>query len=229
LKNNLIDQLIQYKVMRKTLLLTGTLAMAIAIVGCNQVRRDTGRAYMPDMSYSRAYETYSSTEELTAAGVHYNARPVEGTVARGAMGSYPFKNDSIGYARSAEVKNPLDPTAVDLKEAERMYLIHCGICHGAKLDGNGPLWKGGDGPYPAAPRNLITDPITANMAEGTMFHSITYGKNLMGAYASQLSTKQRWEIVTFIKSKQAEAKGTAAPVAAPAAAPAATTPAVAAN
>jgi mono/diheme cytochrome c family protein len=73
------------------------------------------------------------------------------------------------------------------------------------LDGNGPLWKGGDGPYPAAPRNLITDPIATNMAEGTMFHSITYGKNLMGGYGSQLSSKQRWEIVAYIKAKQAEA------------------------
>ena len=218
--------------MRKTLLLTGTLAMAIAIVGCNQVRRDTGRAYMPDMSYSRAYETFASTEALTAAGVHYTALPVEGTVPRGAIAAYPFKNDSIGYVRSAEVKNPLDISAINMKEAERMYLIKCGICHGAKLDGNGPLWKGGDGPYPAAPRNLISDPVTANMAEGTMFHSITYGKNLMGGYYSQLNSKQRWEIVAYIKFKQAEAKGTAAPAAAtaPAASAAvATTPAVAAN
>jgi len=191
--------------MKKLVLLTGTIAMAFTIVGCNQVRRDTGKVYMPDMSYSRAYETYASTEALTKAGVHYNARPVEGTVARGALASYPFKNDSTGYARSAEVKNPLDPAAVDMKEAERIYLINCGICHGTKLDGNGPLWKGGDGPYPAAPRNLITDPIATNMAEGTMFHSITYGKNLMGGYGSQLSSKQRWEIVAYIKAKQAEA------------------------
>ncbi len=195
--------------MKKLALLTGTIAMAFAIVGCNQVRRDTGRAYMPDMSYSRAYETYASTEALTKAGVHYNARPVEGTVARGAMAPYPFKNDSIGYARSAEVKNPLDPTTVNLKEAERLYLINCGICHGPKLDGNGPLWKGGDGPYPAAPRNLIGDPIATTMAEGTMFHSITYGKNLMGGYGSQLSSKNRWAIVTYIKTKQAEAAGAA--------------------
>lgn len=195
--------------MKKLALLTGTIAMAFAIVGCNQVRRDTGRAYMPDMSYSRAYETYASTEALTKAGVHYNARPVEGAVARGATAPYPFKNDSIGYARSAEVKNPLDPTTVNLKEAERLYLINCGICHGPKLDGNGPLWKGGDGPYPAAPRNLIGDPIATTMAEGTMFHSITYGKNLMGGYGSQLSSKNRWAIVTYIKTKQAEAAGAA--------------------
>jgi hypothetical protein len=40
------------------------------------------------------------------------------------------------------------------------------------------------------------------MAEGTMFYSITYGKNLMGSYASQVSPKQRWMIIHYIKSKQ---------------------------
>ncbi len=191
--------------MKKAVILTSLIGLMVATIGCNEVRRDTGKVYMPDMSYSRALETYSSTEAITQAGINYNARPVEGTVARGALGAYPFKNDSVGYARSGEVKNPLDISAVDMKEAERIYLINCGICHGAKLDGNGPLWKGGDGPYPAAPRNLITDPIATNMAAGTMFHSITYGKNLMGGYGSQLSSKQRWEIVAYIKAKQAEA------------------------
>jgi mono/diheme cytochrome c family protein len=201
--------------MRKNILLTGTLALALVFAGCGGVRRDEGRAYMPDMAYSRAYETYASTAALQEAGVHYNARPVEGTVARGALAAYPFANDSVGYARSAEVKSPLDASAIDMTEAERIYLINCGICHGTKLDGNGPLWKGGDGPYTAAPRNLISDPLTMNMAEGTMFHSITYGKNLMGGYGSQLSSKQRWEIVAYIKQKQKEAGGAATATAAP--------------
>ncbi|HBB57087.1 MAG TPA: quinol:cytochrome C oxidoreductase [Chitinophagaceae bacterium] len=202
--------------MRKNILLTGTLALALVFAGCGGVRRDEGRVYMPDMAYSRAYETYASTAALQEAGVHYNARPVEGTVARGALAAYPFANDSVGYARSAEVKSPLDASAIDMTEAERIYLINCGICHGTKLDGNGPLWKGGDGPYTAAPRNLIGDPLALNMAEGTMFHSITYGKNLMGGYGSQLSSKQRWEIVAYIKQKQKEAGGATTATAAPA-------------
>ena len=40
-------------------------------------------------------------------------------------------------------------------EAERLYLVNCGICHGPKLDGNGPLYKGGDGPFLAKPANLV--------------------------------------------------------------------------
>ncbi len=40
------------------------------------------------------------------------------------------------------------------------------------------------------------------LPEGTMFHSVTYGKGQMGSYASQLSTKQRWMIISYIKGKQ---------------------------
>jgi len=40
------------------------------------------------------------------------------------------------------------------------------------------------------------------MPDGQMFYSITFGKNAMGSYASQLSTKQRWMIIHYIKEKQ---------------------------
>ena len=191
--------------MKRTLIITGVIAIGIALSSCGKVRRNTGRAYMPDMSYSRAYETYASTEALQKEKVNYNAKPVDGTVARGDIFPYTLKNDSAGYAQSASVKSPLDPASIDMTESERLYLVNCGICHGTKLDGNGPLWKGGDGPFPAAPKNFI-DAAVLSMTEGTMFHSITYGKNLMGSYASQLSTKQRWMVIAYIKSKQAAAK-----------------------
>jgi len=53
--------------------------------------------------------------------------------------------------------------------------------------------------------------ITLNMPDGQMFYSVTYGKNMMGSYASQLNRKQRWEIIYYIKHKQATAKATPAP------------------
>jgi mono/diheme cytochrome c family protein len=187
--------------MKKISIITVCIIMLVAMISCNKTRRNTGRAYMPDMAYSRAYETYSSTEALDKAGVHYTSKPVEGTVARGDMYAYTLKNDSAGYVQSASNKNPLSIESIDMKEAERLYLVNCGICHGEKLDGNGPLWKGGDGPYPAAPKNFMADDMKV-MTEGTMFHSVTYGKGQMGSYASQLNTKQRWEVIAYVKSKQ---------------------------
>jgi mono/diheme cytochrome c family protein len=190
--------------MKKFWVITGCVLVVMTITSCDKVRRNTGRAYMPDMTYSVAYETYaSSAERLKASGANYTRLPVTGTIARGDMlNIYPYQNDSSGYVQSATFKNPLNADSINKTEAERLYLVNCGICHGSKLDGNGPLYNDGKGPFPNAPKNFMTEDMK-KMAEGTMFHSVTYGKNSMGSYASQLSTMQRWMVIAYIKSKQA--------------------------
>jgi cytochrome c553 len=187
--------------MKNFLLIAGWVVAGIAIASCGKVRRNTGRAYMPDMAYSNAYETYGSSEErLSESGAYYNGRPVEGTIARGDMFPYTLKNDTLGYAQSVSVTNPLPPLdAKKYLEAARLYLINCGICHGDKLDGKGPLFN--SGVYIAAPKNFMDADMKA-MPEGKMFHSVAYGKGQMGSYASQLSTEQRWMIIHYIKEKQ---------------------------
>ena len=85
-------------------------------------------------------------------------------------------------------------------------LINCGICHGAKLDGNGPLYKDGNGPYAAKPATLVGDAKYEAMPDGQMYYSIAYGKNLMGSYASQLSRDQRWMVIHYIRAKQGKGK-----------------------
>jgi mono/diheme cytochrome c family protein len=214
--------------MKKIWIITTCTAM-LALTACNNVRRNPGRVYMPDMAYSRAYETYSSIEALKAKypTINYTSMPVAGTIARGDMlAIYNLPNDSTGYARSASVTNPLLGDSlykIDMKEAERLYLVNCGICHGAKLDGNGPLWKDGSGPYQAAPKNFLADDMK-QLPDGTYFHSITYGKGAMGSYASQLNTEQRWMVIAYIRTKQGPA-ATAAAKPDSAAAPAPATPA----
>jgi len=189
--------------------------LIILIWGCSDVRRSPGRVYMPDMAYSRAYETYASTANLDSQGIHYDKLPVPGTIKRGGL--FPFSitkdktGDSTNYVLSRQVLNAL-PALNDgqTKEAERLYLVNCGICHGATLNGNGPLYNGGNGPFAAAPKDLIADPVVSVMPDGQMFYSITYGKGQMGPYGPQLSTSQRWMIVHYIKSRQAGKTGAGA-------------------
>ena len=203
--------------MMKKLSIITVLAAAIVIVSCNDVKRTPGHVYMPDMAYSRAYETYADHSNLAEKGVNYNNMPVPGTIARDEDMPFPYAKDAgtdtTNYHASREVKSPLDSLSVkDAAEAERLYLINCGICHGTKLDGNGPLYNEGKGPYPAAPKNLVGDPVVSVMPEGQIFYSVTYGKNKMGSYASQLSRQQRWMVIRYIKTKQMEnAKAAAAP------------------
>jgi len=204
--------------MNKLSIILFSIAGVAAVAGCNDVQREPGRIYMPDMAYSRAYETYVMsdkdtgyfTKDMANTGdkIFYNARPVAGTVMRGEDLSFTLPKDRAGdstyYVLSKQVKNPImNPTPAELKEGERLFLINCAICHGPKLDGNGPLWKGGQGPFPSAPKNLVSDPYTVNMPPGQMYYSVSYGKNLMGAYGSQLDHHQRWLVISYIKSKQA--------------------------
>jgi len=189
--------------MKKIAIITLVITAAGIVSGCRMGKKDPGKVYMPDMAYSRAYKTYAATDNLKEKGIYYDAKPVAGTVARDDMPAYPYQNDSAGYVLSANVKNPLPPLdAKEYLEAARLYLINCGICHGEKLDGEGPLYNGGNGPFIAKPANLLGDPKYINMAEGTMFHSVTYGIRAMGSYASQLSSRQRWMIIHYIKEKQ---------------------------
>jgi Cytochrome C oxidase, cbb3-type, subunit III len=196
----------------KKISIVSLLIMAVVLVtSCSDIKRTPGRVYMPDMAYSRAYESYAVTPEFKALllkkGIHYSNTPVAGTIKRGEL--LPFSltkdkdGDSTNYVASKGIHNPIPSLdSVQKIESERLYLVNCGICHGSKLDGNGPLYKGGDGPYPAKPANLAGDAKYHVMPEGQMFYSVTYGKNKMGSYASQLDARQRWMVIEYIKSKQ---------------------------
>ena len=202
--------------MKKVLIIAGMAALGLGMAGCGGAEgNDPGRIYMPDMTYSLAYEAYGYNnigdyEQLREKGVNYTGLPVQGTMARGDVPMYPLPATDSGYALSVNYRNPDTATMTEpqRKEAERIYLINCAICHGTALDGNGPLWKGGDGPYPAAPRNLKDD-YSKKLADGQMYHVIMYGKGQMGSYASQVKPEERWWIIKYIREKQGTG-GTAA-------------------
>lgn len=183
------------------------LAMCISFVSCDS-KREPGKIYMPDMTYSRAYETYAEKDSSVftidqskkgGGKIYYDNNPAVGTIKRGEIFPYTLPNDSTGYKMSATVKNPIDSISVaDLKEAGRLFNINCAICHGEKGDGNGPISTSGK---IGGIANLTLDNYV-KMTDGTMFHSITYGKNNMGSYASQLDRKQRWMVIMYIRTLQ---------------------------
>jgi mono/diheme cytochrome c family protein len=180
---------------------------SLIIVGCDGPRRDPGTIYMPDMAYSRAYEAYSELDSNVytmsrkdAHKIYFNAMPPAGTVKRGDLPAYTGTDDSTGYKASASLQNPVTVfTKEELAEAGRLYNINCGICHGDKGTGNGPI-AGKIG----AVANLSLPQYIA-MTDGTMFHSLTYGKNNMGSYASQLTRKQRWMVINYVRTLQPKA------------------------
>ena len=173
------------------------ITIVTAFEGCDS-KREPGKIYMPDMTYSRAYEAYAPNN-LKDENINYIPYPVEGTIRRGDLLPFTLTKDSAGYAMSKDLKDPLPPLdSVQMSEANRLFNINCAICHGPKLDAQGPLSAGGKIPAVA---NLTLKQYV-DMPIGTMFYSITYGKNNMGSYASQLTRRQRWMVLQYVKSQQ---------------------------
>ena len=191
--------------MKKIRILLALILVALLVTTIESCdgKREPGKTYMPDMAYSRAFEAYAPNN-LKEEGINYIPYPVAGTIRRGDLYPYTLPNDSNGYKMSAEVKDPLPPLdTIQMAEAQRLFNINCAICHGPKLDAQGPLSTGGKVPAVAN----LTLAQYVKMPVGTMFHSITYGKNNMGSYASQLSRKQRWMVIQYVKSQQLAISG----------------------
>lgn len=199
--------------MKKLVFAAGCVVMAFGLASCGGAKgNDPGHAYMPDMYYARAYETYGynnvggELDTLKKRGIFYNAMPVPGTIARGDAMAYHFveTSDSGRLKEADRLVNPLDSvtaTPAAMTEAQRLFLVNCAICHGVKLDGNGPLYNNGNGPYPAVPKNLTAADSKA-FTDGHYFYVITNGIRTMGSYASQLTPEQRWWVIKYIRKAQ---------------------------
>lgn len=156
-----------------------------------------GFEFMPDMYRSPSLEYYS-THTIDGDTVYNAMLPVKGTIARGFM-PYPYANNAEGYeAAGANLKNPL-PMADRAKweaEGEVIYGKFCIQCHGATGAGDGKVGQKLPGAPPAYDGALKTLP------EGKIFHSITYGKGMMGAHAPMLTQEERWKLVCYVQKLQ---------------------------
>lgn len=178
------------------------LAMGLGLTACNPdgIRRNPGKTYAPDMTYSQAYDAY--THNPNFADGETSRLPVPGTVAQGhELPDHLVEGDTNAY--KAFTTN-LRFTEAQVAEGGRLFNIYCGICHGNAMDGQGPLYTSGK--FVAMPANLKDGKYMA-MPMGTMYAAIKFGKGMMGSYASQLDIKQRWMVIAYIKKMQAENGG----------------------
>ena len=153
-----------------------------------------GVEFMPDMYRSPSVEVYNANPMYKDSAGSRN--PVEGTIPRGFM-PYMYANDSAGYGMAGRsLKNPIALTPEVLKQGEELYGKFCVHCHGATGGGDGSVASKLPGPPPAYYGVL------KNLPEGKAFHSITYGKGMMGAHAQQLTQEERWKLVHYVQMLQ---------------------------
>jgi mono/diheme cytochrome c family protein len=120
-------------------------------------------------------------------------RPVEGTVARGFL-PYAFKGKPEEAAKT--LVNPLLPTKDVIDRGKTRFLTYCSPCHGNFARGDSRL----NGQFPSPP-TLHSDKVR-NWPDGSIYHVITEGQNVMPSYAAQISRDDRWAIIHYLRVLQ---------------------------
>lgn len=186
----------------KSIVVASLIGLSLAACNSGDMRRNPGKTYAPDMTYSRAYDAYTANPNF--ADSQTSRLPVPGTIAMGhALPEHLTEGDTTAYKTfTTSMRFSED----EIAEGGRLFNIYCAICHGANMDGQGPLYASGK--FAAMPANL-KDAKYLHMPVGTMYAAIKFGKNAMGSYASQLDVKQRWQIISYIKKTQSANGGDA--------------------
>lgn len=194
--------------------------VAAVLTSCGNDGNDTGWEYAPNMYHAIAPNGFQYT--VREDGTHKNPifkdgmnaqKAVKGTMPRaeswmvgGAYTAYAIPNTPEGYElANSTVKMP-EAIAKDsvkaAKEGEVLFTRFCAVCHGAGGNGQGTIIA--QGAYPQLPPYVIgfKGDDTGLISEGRMFHTMTYGKNNMGSYASQVTPEERWKIISYLKKIQ---------------------------
>ncbi|MBX2817397.1 MAG: c-type cytochrome [Saprospiraceae bacterium] len=147
----------------------------------------------------RGYAGMSMSDDPKAVAQHFVGLPMSGSVP------YYYEDSDAERERAmAEiVENPYPITAAGLSSGKELYEIFCATCHGENGDGLGYLVRDDGGMYPAQPANFLL-PEFVEASEGRYYHSIIYGKNVMGGYADKLSYEERWNVIHYIRGLQAK-------------------------
>jgi len=127
--------------------------------------------------------------ELFSDGIGMR-QPVQGTVARGFL-PYAFKGKPDEAAKY--LINPLMPSKELIERGKGRYLTFCSPCHGNFARGDSRL----NGQFPNPP-TLHSDKVR-NWPDGSIYHVVTEGQNVMPSYAAQIARDDRWAIVLYIR------------------------------
>ena len=145
--------------------------------------------YFPNMYESVGYGTYDESDAFPN-GIEAQL-PVEGSVPRGWQ-PYEFEDSNEGYELAkVNLTSPLLNNEDNLANGKKMYEIYCSVCHGSKGDGNGILMER---------EKFLGIPSYADrdITEGSIYHVLMYGINLMGSHAGQVNDEERWQIAQYV-------------------------------
>lgn len=176
------------------------IAATVFITSCKD-KRSTGWEYAPNMYEHIAYDPDQANTNFKDGKTAQ--LPPAGTIPLGwTKFDYP-KTDSGYRLASTEVKSPLPQTKENFAQGQILFEHFCSPCHGKLGQGDGLVVAHG---FPAPPSyskgQSSRGGAMKDLTDGKIYHTITYGLNAMGSYASQLSPEERWKVVMYVHHLQ---------------------------
>ncbi len=177
-----------------------SIAAAILVTSCKD-KKSTGWEYAPNMYEHIAYDPDQKNPNFKDGKTAQ--LPPAGTIPLGFT-RFDYPNTRDGYNQAGgEVKNPLQQTPVNYNEGAVLFSHYCSPCHGEKGMGDGLVVQHG---FPAPPSyskgQSSRGGAMKDLTDGKIYHTITYGVNSMGSYASQLSPEERWKVIMYVHHLQ---------------------------
>ncbi|HEY0708136.1 MAG TPA: cytochrome c [Polyangia bacterium] len=171
------------------------LTALVGVSGCDEDLLNPMAARQPKLGAYSPSDFYSDGMAMR--------QPPPGTVPRERITG----NGALTSGRQGPDLVTTFPIKVDdalLRLGQKRYNITCGTCHG-------PL---GDGDSIVARQMALKPPpslmLFANRPVGYLFEVATQGHGLMAAYAAELTVKERWAVVAYVKALQRSATATLA-------------------
>lgn len=163
---------------------------SLVLLGCGAHGNKRAYEYMPDMARGPAYKAFAPNS-VTRDGLTLQ-HPVAGTIPRGYFPFHYGSGEAEAERAGRELKDAYTPTARTLEEGKALFETYCAVCHGVQGKGDGPI----SSKIPTPP-SYVSDRVLA-FPPGRIFHVITMGSGKMPPYAAQLSSDERWKIVTYV-------------------------------
>jgi len=109
----------------------------------------------------------------------------------------------IAPADARAIKNPLKNTPDVVSAGAESFRENCQVCHGLHGEGNGPTAK----TLTIKPANFADARLMSKETDGSLFWKMSKGRGAMPAWEDQLSEKERWELVIYIRSFEGKGGG----------------------
>jgi len=123
-------------------------------------------------------------------------KPYQEPVLVPPVSAVPFSGTAI-VSISADLQNPVAPSAASLAQGKRLFAIHCALCHGETSVQPGLVGNKLKPPPPGLNHDLLKE-----RSDSQLFQAISNGFGRMPPFKAKLAPQERWHLVNFLRIRK---------------------------